>query len=56
MRFDPIEFVKANLGASIAAGIVFVVASIYSPKDWGIIPLALAAGAFLAYKAIFRKR
>lgn len=52
MGFDLVEFVKANLGASITAAVVFIAAanSRFVPEGYGIIPLVLAAVAFIAYK------
>lgn len=49
------NFIKENWKAVAAAVLVFFVVASFAPKDWGIIPLALAALAgFLVFKYVGR--
>ena len=55
MGFDLVEFVKANLKAVVIAVAVFFASAWINPyKAYGIIPLVLASGAFIAAKRFLK--
>jgi hypothetical protein len=50
MKFNLVKFITANRDVAIAAAVFVLVALVNPFKSYGIIPLALAVGAFFAAK------